>query len=100
MVIQILVRTALLHGQEFVSHWTDSSEIEWSKISQKISLYDQSSFNLFANLDETINFDVRILNLHRCTRLLICLLYTNKKRRVTTHTHTHRQNFLSTVFGY
>lgn len=69
---KIFIRAAIYHGQDRVGDEVDSDIIE----SDKIELFQH-----FLNFKQTIKFNVRISQLHRCAKLCLSLNSITKKRR-------------------
>jgi len=68
---KIFFKIAIYHGHEQVSH-----EIYTDKIENEKKTRDSS-----VKLNKTINTEISIRNLHRCSKLCICLYSVSKKKK-------------------
>lgn len=69
---KISFKVAIYHGQELISRRVETDKIDVERLNK----------DSFVKINRMIDLDVRISNLHRCSKLCIGLDYVTKKKRV------------------
>lgn len=68
---KLFFKIAIYHGQELVTNTINTEKIDFEKMGRDASL----------KLNQNINLDISVKNLHRCAKLCICLYSISKKKK-------------------
>jgi len=68
---KLFFKIAIYHGQELVTNILNTERIDYEKIGREAYL----------RINQNINLDINVKNLHRCAKLCICLYSISKKKR-------------------
>jgi hypothetical protein len=68
---KLFFKIAIYHGQELVTNILSTERIDYEKIGREAYL----------RINQNINLDINVKNLHRCAKLCICLYSISKKKR-------------------